>query len=101
MKSVTNIADPCSKLLQKGSRSDLLSRKIHHTCIHPVEATARLGLYTGTVYTVYLNQQLTDNENIAWAETRMRKECRAHMLRKVVVWDDAVVTSTIRIYTKL
>ncbi len=58
----------------------------------------RLGLYR----TVYLNQKLTDNVSIiAWAETRMRKECRAHMWRKVVVWDDAVVTSTIRIYTKL
>jgi hypothetical protein len=41
------------------------------------------------VYTVYnhsirrlgyiWNQQLMDKVNIAWADTRMRKECRAHI----------------------
>jgi hypothetical protein len=30
----------------------------------------------------------------------MRKECRIHLWRKVVVWDDAVVTSTMRIYIR-
>jgi hypothetical protein len=66
----------------------------YHVC--NVLSIRRLGYNC----TVYFNRRLTDNMYHVGGGPRMRKGCRAHIRRKVVVRDDAVMASTMSIPMK-
>ncbi len=46
---------------------------------------------------LYISNEAVNGQNLTWGggPTRMRKGCRAHLQRKVVVRDDAVMASTL------